>query len=383
MSEKILFVDDEPNVLAGYERQLRKRFAVHTAPGGEQALGMLAADGPFAVIVSDMRMPGMNGVQFLSEVRVRQPESVRMLLTGNADVESAIDAVNRGGLFRFLSKPCDAMTLARSLTDALTQYRLVTAERELLDRTLKGSVQVLGEVLALVNPAAFGRALRVQKLALEIAAVLNTPIGWEVEVAAILAQLGYVAVPERVLTLADRGKDLTSDEQLQLNAAPTIAVELIGRIPRLERVIQVIAHIGTRYDIATVNGKFDSLPLGSRLLRVSRDFDILLTRGIPKAQVVEHLRMDAGRYDPALLDALDQLVRNATRPQSRVLPVAALEVGMVLDEDLFSTSGTFLLRHGNAITLPLKYRLEQFANAGHIPPTLRVSVPIDLTELIQ
>lgn len=380
MGEKILFVDDEPNVLAGYERQLRKRYVVHTATSGEQGLATLAAAGPFAVVVSDMRMPGMNGAQFLTEVRVRQSETVRMLLTGYSDLSSAIDAVNRGGLFRFLTKPCEAVTLTGALDDALTQHRLVTAERELLDRTLKSSVQVLGEVLALVNPTAFGRALRVQKLACEIAAVSNAAIGWEVEVAAILAQLGYVAVPERVLTLADRGKELTPDEQLQLNDAPKVAAELIGRIPRLGQVIEVITHVETRYDVATINGRFDSLPIGSRLLRLARDVDVILARGVPKAQVVDQLRMDAGRYDPNLLEGLDRLVRNADRPQSRVIGVTALEAGMILEEDLYSTTGTFLLRHGNAITIPLKYRLEQFANAGHIPPTLRVLVPIELTD---
>lgn len=379
MCEKILFVDDEPNVLAGYERQLRKRFEVHTAAGGEQGLAALAA-GPFAVVVSDMRMPGMTGAQFLAETRARHPDAVRLLLTGYADVQSAIDAVNRGGLFRFLTKPCDAETLAAALADALAQHRLVTAERELLDRTLKGSVQVLGEVLAMVNPTAFGRALRVQKLARDIAAETNAAVGWEVDVAAILSQLGYVAVPERVLALADRGKDLTADEQLQLGAAPKVAADLIARIPRLERVVDVITHIDTRYDVATVNGQFDSLPLGSRLLRVARDADVLLARGVPKAQVVDHLRAEAGRYDPALLAGLDRLARAAARPQSRTLAVAAVEVGMVLEEDLYSTTGTFLLRHGNAITIPLKYRLEQFANAGHIPPTLRVLVPADSLE---
>lgn len=378
MSEKILFVDDEPNVLSGIERQLRKRYTVQTAPGGEEGLAAITSAGPFAVIVSDMRMPGMNGAQFLAEARRRQPDSVRMLLTGFAEVQSAIDAVNNGALFRFLTKPCDNVTLVAALDDALAQYRLVTAERDLLDRTLRGSVQVLGEVLAMVNPTAFGRALRVQQLVRELASVTNTTVGWEVEVAAILSQLGYVAVSERVLSLADRGKDLSAEEQSQLDTAPKLAADLIGRIPRLERVIEIITHLGQRYDDSSESGKLgSSIPLGARLLRIARDFDVLHGRGIPRPQVVEYLKANPGQYDPILLDGFDQLVRKETQPVSRVVSVNALKPGMILEDNLHSIEGTLLLRQRNTITLPLKMRLETMAASGQILPTLRVLVPVE------
>lgn len=367
MSDGVLFVDDEPNVLAGLERQLRKRYAVKTAVGGEAGLAAIEADGPFAVVVSDMRMPGMNGAQFLAEVRGRHPDTVRMLLTGYAEVQAAIDAVNQGGLFRFLTKPCDTDTLTAALDDALAQHRLVTAERELLDRTLRGSVQVLGEVLALVNPTAFGRALRVQALSRELAQAANLDIGWDVEVAAILSQLGYVGVSERVLTLADRGNELPAAEQAELDAAPKHAADLISRIPRLDRVIEIIRHLGPGSNGGTA-------PLGSRLLRLARDFDVLVSRGVPRPQAVEHLKSPPGRHDPVLLGGLEHLVRKVSLPESRILPVAELKPGMVLEEDLYRSDGTFLLRHGNAITAPLLVRLDVLAHAGHIPPTLRVLV---------
>lgn len=368
MSDRVLFVDDEPNVLAGLERQLRKRYVVKTAAGGEAGLAVIAAEGPFAVVVSDMRMPGMNGAQFLTFVRERHPDSVRLLLTGYAEVDAAIAAVNQGGLFRFLTKPCDPSTLTAALDDALAQHRLVTAERDLLDRTLRGSVQVLGEVLALVNPAAFGRALRVQALARQLAQAVNADLGWDVEVAAILSQLGYVGVSERVLTLAARGSQLSAADQAELDAAPNHAANLISRIPRLDRVIEIIRHLGTEADGKTA-------PLGSRLLRLARDFDTLAGRGLPPVHAVDHLKSRGGRYDPALLAGLDQLVRKESQPESRTLAVSELTAGMVLDEDLYGGDGTFLLRRGNTITSPLLIRLGVLAHAGQIPPTLRVLLP--------
>ncbi len=155
MIEKILLVDDEPNVLAGFARQLRESHTVETAPGGAEALDALDTRGPFAVVVSDMRMPGMDGAAFLARARDRYPDTVRILLTGYADIQSAIEAINRGGIFRFLTKPCPPHILTGALDDALAHYRLVTAERELVDMALRDSVPVVGEGLALANPSAF------------------------------------------------------------------------------------------------------------------------------------------------------------------------------------------------------------------------------------
>lgn len=368
MNEKILFVDDEPNVLAGYERLLRKRYVVHTAPGGDEGLECIREFGPFAVIVSDMRMPGMSGTQFLAEVRSRQPDSVRMLLTGYAEVQAAVDAVNHGGLFRFLTKPCGPDTLTAALDDALRQHRLVTAERDLLDRTLRGSVQVLGEVLALVNPTAFARALRVQALARKLAESVNAEFGWDVEVAVILSQLGYVGVSERVLNLAERGHDLTAADQAELDAASKHAADLIGRIPRLDQVIEIIHHLGPGPHSRTE-------PPGARLLRLTRDYDLLIGRGLPPAHAAEHLKSPPGRYDPTLLAGLERLVCEEPQPESRTLPVFDLKPGMILQEDLYRVDGTFLLRHGNAITAPLKVRLDLMAHEGQIPPALHVLIP--------
>jgi DNA-binding NtrC family response regulator len=151
MSDRILLVDDDSHVLDGYRRSLSRDFLVETAAGPDEALPLIEKNGPFAVIVSDMRMPGMSGIQLLGAVKSISPETVRIILTGNADMETAIDAINEGNIFRFLIKPCAHEVMAKTLTAALVQYRLVTAEKQLLEQTLSGSIQVLTEVLSLVN----------------------------------------------------------------------------------------------------------------------------------------------------------------------------------------------------------------------------------------
>jgi DNA-binding NtrC family response regulator len=105
MNTEILFVDDDPEVLAGFRRSLRKEFKIDTAEGGAPALALMRGRSPYAVVVVDMRMPAMNGVEFLMELEKTAPDTIRMMLTGNADQKTARDAVNQGHIFRFLTKP--------------------------------------------------------------------------------------------------------------------------------------------------------------------------------------------------------------------------------------------------------------------------------------
>lgn len=131
--EAILLVDDDPNVLSGYRRQLGRRYRLLTAAGGEEALALLDGESAaVAVVVADMRMPKMNGVQLLAEVEKRRPEAVRMMLTGNVDQETAVEAVNRGHVFRFINKPAPVEQVIEALETALTRYRLAKAEREVV-----------------------------------------------------------------------------------------------------------------------------------------------------------------------------------------------------------------------------------------------------------
>jgi ActR/RegA family two-component response regulator len=134
VAEKVLFVDDELPVLEGYQRLLRREFAVSTAVGGHEGLAAIQTNGPYAVVISDMRMPEMDGVEFLSQVRQKAPDSVRMLLTGHADFSAAIDAVNRGNIFRYLTKPCEKEALIEAIQSGVAQYNASAAQRELAQK---------------------------------------------------------------------------------------------------------------------------------------------------------------------------------------------------------------------------------------------------------
>ncbi|MGH9362882.1 MAG: HD domain-containing phosphohydrolase, partial [Thermoanaerobaculia bacterium] len=302
----VLCVDDEPNVLDGLSRQLRGAFAVTTAVGGAAGLGALKSRGPFAVVVSDLRMPGMDGVAFLKCVREAAPETVRVLLTGQADFASAVAAVNEGNIFRFLLKPCPGELLTKSLNDAAEQYRLITAERVLLRDTLVGSMKMLIELLALASPTAFGRAIRARQYVAECSAGLGSCDSWHLDVAAMLSQVGCMTLPPTTLEKLHAGEPLAAAEEAQVERLPEVAEQILANIPRLEPVREILRYLRKNYDgggVPAGAARGEAIPWGARVLRVVLDFDKLRTHVLPEAQVFGKLRERAGDYDPAILEA--------------------------------------------------------------------------------
>jgi response regulator RpfG family c-di-GMP phosphodiesterase len=377
VSNRVLCVDDDANILAAYRRQLRKQFDIDTAEGGAQGLEAVAGRGPYAVIVADMGMPGMDGAQFLRKARQLAPDSVRMMLTGNADQQTAVTAVNEGSIFRFLTKPCPTETFAQALAAGIEQHRLITAEKELLEQTLRGSIKVLTEVLALVNPAAFGRATRIQRLVRQLAAELKAENAWQLEVAAMLSQIGCVTIPEHVLGKVYEGVPLSEDEERMFDAHPRVGHDLIAHIPRLGEVAAAIALQERRFDGTNAPPKEPrdaELPLGGRLLKVVLDFDSLAAREPSRIKVLEVLRQRAGWYDPAILDALQKVLGVETRLEVQELRVCQLKVHMVLAEDVLTDKGLLLVAKGQEITPTLLQRLENYALRGTIREPIRVQV---------
>ena len=242
VSEKILFVDDESAILQGYVRLFRNEFEIDTSVTGKGALIAIETKGPYAVIVSDMQMPEMSGVEVLRKVKEIAPESVRIILTGHADLSAAIAAVNDGSVFRFLTKPCSKETLGKTLSAALMQYRLVRAERELLEQTLTGSIEVLSEVLSIVNPAAFSRAMRLKRYMKHVVSMLRLPRPWRFEVAAMMSQLGCVVLAPETIEAVFAGRELAPEEQERYASHPDIARSLLENIPRMEPIAWMIAH---------------------------------------------------------------------------------------------------------------------------------------------
>jgi response regulator RpfG family c-di-GMP phosphodiesterase len=378
MSERILYVDDDPNILASYKRVLHKRFDVETALGGQEGLEMIRSRGPFPVVIADMRMPGMDGVQFLSKVKEIAPNTVRMMLTGNADMQTSIDAVNEGHIFRFLTKPCPKELLTKSVQAGVEQYRLIVAERQLLEETLNGSITVLTDVLSLVNPTAFGRAARIRRYVKHIVRQLGLPNTWKFEVAAMLSQIGCVTLPPDALQKIYAGQDLSEDEEKMYASHPGIGGRLIDRIPRLEEVAHMIARQQEPCSRDRASGEpqsRDEVAVGGQVLKVALDFDRLVSHGASPQQAIAQLHQRPDVYDPNIVSTLENLQVRPAESELRTVRVSELDAHMTLDEDIHAKNGNLLVTKGQELTFPVLERLRRWEKGIGVKEPIRVLVP--------
>jgi len=291
--KKILLVDDEPKLLNALQRALHKQFSIEIAVGGPAGLEILEKTPDFSVVVSDMRMPVMNGIEFLTRVKETTPDVVRMMLTGNADQETAIRAINHGNIFRFLNKPCSPEELAEALNAGIRQHQLITAERDLLENTLKGSIQVLTEILALADPLSFSHAEMIRDNVRQLALAMNLKDSWQIEVAALLSPIGFVTIPPELTLKARVGQPLSSEEKGMFRGVPAVGGRLLARIPRLEEVSKILVYQSKSFDGSgfpddSIAG--NSIPIGARILRILYDLAEFEGQGKSRSAAVEQLR---------------------------------------------------------------------------------------------
>jgi len=383
VNEKILLVDDDANILEAYKRQLRKQFTIETAQGGRKGLEAVRTRGPFAVIVSDLRMPGMDGIQFLEAAREHAPDSVRCVLTGYADLNAAIAAVNKGNLFHFLTKPCSPEELSRALEVAVRQYQLIMAERELLEKTLTGSVQVLTEILSLVNPTAFGYASRIQRYIQHMATQLQLSNTWEFEIAAMLSQIGCVTLPAEVLRKMYADQPLSPHEQEMVTTHPKVTSELLAKIPRLEAVARMIEGLQQPVDLRALAESLkqkETTELGTQMLLVALDFDRLVMRGMSPKVALAQMSQRKDRYLPRLLTTLENVELDLALQNTKAIHVHALMPGMILDEDLYAKNDSLLLAKGHQITPSIITHLHNFARTVGVVEPFRVTIPWEISQ---
>jgi response regulator RpfG family c-di-GMP phosphodiesterase len=375
LKPSVLCVDDEPQMLNALALNFGRQYRLHTAASGQAGLALIDQHPELAVIVSDMRMPEMNGAAFLAQARTKLPDATRLLLTGYADAASAAAAVNEGQIFRFLTKPCSPADLKAAVDAAVRQHELITAERVLLQQTLHGSIHALTDVLALANPLLFGRATRVKQLASELAEAVQLPERWQVEVAALLTHLGLITLPAELADKVYHGTELEPAEQEMLDRTPKIADQLLGHIPRLEGVRMIIAARTRPFRLSEYvqpNAVEALAARGAQILKVALDYDSQIAAGASPDVALGTLRARSSQYDPALLEVLTASHATGTNPaEVHEVPLSALRPGMVFADEVRTTNGLLLVPAGTEVTTAFLERLRNY-RAGAIKSTLRV-----------
>ncbi|MBF0093165.1 MAG: response regulator [Alphaproteobacteria bacterium] len=365
--ERILLVDDDPHLLSALRRQLGDEFALTTASTGKDAVEAVRSAAkeraPFAVALCDMRMPGMNGVETLAAIREAAPDTVRMMLTGHADQETSIQAINRGNILRFYLKPCPAEQLREGLRAGVHQYHLVTAERDLLERTLTGSLRVLIDALSMNDPVAFAHTARMREWVRALGPALSLPKPWQIEIAATLHEIGRLAIPAEIIAKKASGEALSDLEQALIDRTPEFGRNLLVNVPRLEKVAEIVLLQDRGFDgsgFPADGPTGEAIPAGARLLRILKDLSAACGNGPLTEAAFAMLERRRVQYDPRLLATVHVTLDAAfaALPQSEIeIPLAVLSVGQTLVNDLRLVNGHLILTADTCISEILLERL--------------------------
>lgn len=375
----VLLVDDDQRVLDPVYRTLRSEHDIRRARGGEQGLIVLEREGPFAVVVADYRMPRMDGEEFLGRVREHAPDTVRVMLAGREDYGTAVALLNQGWIFSFLPRPCSSKVFRAGLELALEQHELIRAKGILIGQTLRRHIQVLSDMLSLVNPEAFSRAVSVRGYVRHIVDRLDLSPSWPYEAAALLSQLGCISVPREVLVRLANGEELTTEEKELFDRHPHVGYRLLKKLPGLEEVAEMVVHQRGVNGLAH-NQASASVSLGSQILAAVIGFDDLLMAGIEKEAAIETLRR-WNICDPEVLSSLARIVSSGRQLSFRALPAAQLSVGMILDQDVVTDDGRLLITRGAEVTAGVRKRLCNYARRGSIPEPIHVRIAADAPEV--
>ncbi|MBM3832734.1 MAG: response regulator [Verrucomicrobia bacterium] len=327
--------------------------------------------GPYAVVIAGIDMPGMNGIQLLSLISEKAPETVRVMLTGNSGSQTAIEAVNKGHVFPFLTKPCAPDWLTSVVRAAIKQNELVTAEKELLQSTLHGSIKVLTDIMALMDPEACGRGEKVRDDLHQLAGQLKVTDFGELDLAAMLASIGEVAVPRALLKKArsDRADTLTGQERDILNRIPLVGADLLKQIPRLKNVARIIRYQNKNFDGSGIPVDAVSrheIPLGARILRVLTELVELEAKEMPTFRAIETLQRWPNLYDPEIVGAAAACLIKTSSTQKGGIAASELRVGHVLLSDIVSKDGVLIVSSGNKISSIILEKIKNFVDLGGV-----------------
>ncbi len=336
---RVLFVDDEPLVLEGLRRSVYKEFAADLAEGSEEGLAKLKRNGPYPVVVSDMRMPGMDGAQFLAAVRSASPDSVRVLLTGHSDVKAAARAVNEGQVFRFLTKPVSRETLLATLRSCVAHYHAARLEKDQLKITIEALDQLdLGTLTALARTIdaksawTAGHSERVTDLALKIGHAMGLSAK-SLEImhrGGLLHDIGKIGTPPAIL---EKPGKLEPDEMQIMREHVRIGVRILEPLTGFREAMPMVAQHhewfdGSGYPTGLAG---ENISLHARILAVADCYDALVSdrpyrKGLPADQALEMLIQKSGtQFDPKVIEVFTRLSATDELDESGSVPGKSTE----------------------------------------------------------
>jgi len=368
MNRNVLLVDDDTRLLDGVSRRFESEFCLEVANSGADGLAMLKRGTPYAVVVSDMRMPEMNGLEFIRKARRKHPDTVYMMLTGNQDLTTAVDAVNQGQVFRFLNKPCPSRELKAAIEDGIRQHDLVAGRKELLHQTFCGSVKLLTEILELSHPELFSRTPSVERLLEQLMQNQGCEDRWEYKLAVRLANIGCIVGADTAPHPGTPIKTVCSTEEAE------VGMRLLRNIPRLKSVAEVVGKCASAQGEIpeTRTDEKDIASAGATLVRIAFEIDGRIRQGLdPKEAIGEVIQLMPNLSEDVVL-ALHRLDVTGSESEAnrREVKIDAkdLREGMVISQNVQVSDGSLLLSAGRRLTQVIIEKLRRIDGQRQLRP---------------
>ncbi len=410
---KILIIDDEPNVLKAFKRLFRKEketITVFTTESPEEVFELVAND-EFAVVVSDQRMPTMQGTEVLEKVRKLSPETIRITLTGYADKEAAIGAINQGAVYRFLTKPWNDEELKQEIQNGIAQYSLVSENKRLskltqdqneelldlnknleqkveertkqisaLNKDLKegffGTIRLLSQISEMYSVSSGSHSKRVANMSADIAKKLDLPSQehFHVNAGAMLHDIGKISLPKHI---SDRPVATFNKSELELLRGHAEAgAQIVGTISQLKETAQLIRHHHERFDGAGYPSglRGEEIPLGARIIAIANAYDHALHKPSSDEEMTPHKAFleiksrESSEFDPRLVDVLEAIVYSMDIDCSTEIELRPHEIepGMKITRDICLPNGTLLLPKHSVLQEKHVKNIQSIMGAGPV-----------------
>ena len=427
-SPALLFVDDEPGILSSLRRLFRPQgYRIYIAESGAAGLEILAKES-IDLVISDMRMPEMDGATFLKEVRSRWPKVMRILLTGYADITSTVAAINHGEIYRYIAKPWDDNEIVTIVREALERMHLekenqrlsaltlaqndelkalnASLEQKVAERTAElrqalafveqshgelkksflTSVQVFAGVIELrsgsVGSQMSGHGRRVAEHARSVAQRMGLSDNevQNVMLAGLLHDIGKLGLPDELLSKPFN--TLTGEQRALVMKHPLIGQNILKGIEKFKEAAVLVRHHHECYDGSGYPDHLTgiAIPQGSRILQVVNEYDslqigTLVQRPLKPAEAMTFLIENRGkRYDPVAVDAFSKLISETQKTGISEAPLRTMHLkpGMVLTRDQVHRDGYMLLVRGSVLTSEIIGQLIKMEHAEQHTLTLYI-----------
>lgn len=364
---RILMVDDDLSMLRAVERRLERHYDIVFANTGEEGLNKIETDGPFPVIVSDMQMPGMDGIRFVQKARRRSPLSVFVMMTGQVDEQTTLRAMNEGQIFRFVQKPCSHEDLLGTLEASWRQYHLINAEKQLLQKTLVGAVDAIVNIFETVMPDGTTRSTTIQRIVENLEYSLRIQKRWEYALASRLSLLGYGLIGRSLTDVVSQPHFSEEDENEFMAKACGKTAEVLNKIPRLKTTSQIIAQVVNSTGlIPTLSpiGDTEVVQVGATLLRIALEWETCKRLGLTPSEAVNTMRRKLPDLNEEVVTVLQDFEFEIAAAETLRVPVYDLKTGMVVQDTICTQDGRVLISEGRRLTKKLLDKLNTCIRDG-------------------